>query len=110
MKVNFEVHRYTLDWFEFDKKEIETDDYNYFIIQCRGQDSDWYLTGYKWNKTQQRWDYEGFNILYLRKMVEIYHQIKNKVKQIDLMHFTSGEDDSIQRFFNAYNKYLEKVN
>lgn len=106
MKVCFEVHRYTLDWFEWDKKEIETDDYNYFIIQCRGQDNDWYLTGYKWNETLKRFDYESFNILYLRRMVEIYHQIKNKVKQIDVLHFTSGENDSIQQFFDAYNKYL----
>ena len=74
-----------------------------------GQDTDWYLTCYKWNKTLERWDYEDFSICYLPKMVEVYHQIKNKVKQIDVLHYTSGENTAIERFFNACKKYSLKI-
>lgn len=108
MKVNFEVGRYTMDWTVFDKVEIETDDFNHFEISCRGGDTDWYLVGHKWNKALQRWEYETFCVWYLRQMIRIYHQIKDKVKRIDIMHFNT-KNDSIEQFFKRYNKYLETL-
>lgn len=47
MKVILKEHKFTLDWYTIKDREIETDDFCYFEMQCRGDNCDWFLIHYK---------------------------------------------------------------
>lgn len=107
MKIKIPYLHLSSDWTYQKENEIETDDYAYFRIENRGSSpAEWWIEGYnkEW-KTEENLTGHG---CYLRDIVEFYHHNKNKIKQINVLHFHHS-NNSLEVFFHAYQGYLKKV-
>lgn len=92
------------DWSTQEVKEIETDDYAYFRIESRG--SSWYISGY--NKKYNLEENLSGAGCYLPNVVEFFHNNKEKIKQINVLHFNKT-NDAFHVFFKTYEKFLKKI-
>lgn len=108
MLVTFPVMRRSLDWAEEQNVTIDTYDYSHFVLQSRGGKTDWYLVGYKYNRKYDRWDTTDFAIWYQHEAVKLYHVLKLRIKQVDVLHFRS-ESTAIIDFFSSYNTYVASL-
>ena len=96
------------DWTTQEVNEIETDNYLYFRIENRGSSpAEWWIEGY--NKERKYEENLTGHGCYLRDIVKFFHENKEKVKQINVLHFY-GSSKAMGDFYKAYEEYLKKIN
>lgn len=104
MKVKIPHLYYRSDWTSEEVNEIETDDYAYFRIENRGSSvGDWWIEGY--NKNIKREENLTGHGSYLHVVVDFFHNNRDKIKQINVLHF-HDKNCSLSQFYNAYENYL----
>lgn len=108
MQVEIPIRVIRSDWAYMDTVTIETDDFDFFELEVREPETGWYLIGKRYDYQTQRYSREEYAIPFEWQMVRIFHELKDHVKKIDVVHDSSNQC-LLAQFFEEYSSYVRSL-